>query len=151
LPRPALWRVACGFSAPVGPSRRHRADQARSRDPWTLEQAGTFRKRSPAPAALGEILAAAAKASANGSQTLRWGKWIRTFPGDIAVVDCAREPVNGSIVLTLLDGAFTVKRYRVRGGAVCLQAENPAFSGMQITDGQSFEVWGVITRSIRML
>ena len=40
------------------------------------------------------------------------------FPGDIAVVDRAREPVNGSIVLALLDGAFTVKRYRVRDGAV---------------------------------
>ena len=36
------------------------------------------------------------------------------FPGDIAVVDRARTPVNGSIVLALLDGAFTVKRYRKR-------------------------------------
>jgi DNA polymerase V len=34
------------------------------------------------------------------------------FPGDIAVVDRAKEPVNGSIVLALLDGSFTVKRYR---------------------------------------
>ena len=73
------------------------------------------------------------------------------FPGDIAVVDRAREPVNGSIVLALLDGAFTVKRYRIRDGAVVLQAENPAFADMQIAEGQTFEVWGVITRSIRML
>ena len=73
------------------------------------------------------------------------------FPGDIAVVDRAREPVNGSIILALLDGAFTVKRYRIKDGAVWLQAENPAFADMPITDGQSFEVWGVITRSIRML
>jgi DNA polymerase V len=29
------------------------------------------------------------------------------FPGDIAVVDRAREPVNGCVVLALLDGAFT--------------------------------------------
>jgi SOS-response transcriptional repressor LexA len=34
---------------------------------------------------------------------------------------------------------------------VWLQAENPAFADMQITEGQTFEVWGVITRSIRML
>ena len=34
------------------------------------------------------------------------------FPGDIAVVDRAREPVNGSIVLALLDGTFTVNLYR---------------------------------------
>jgi DNA polymerase V len=73
------------------------------------------------------------------------------FPGDIAVVDRAREPVNGSIVLALLDGAFTVKRYRTKDGAVVLQAENPSFADMALADGQSFEVWGVITRSIRML
>jgi DNA polymerase V len=73
------------------------------------------------------------------------------FPGDIAVVDRAREPVNGSIILALLDGAFTVKRYRTKDGAVWLQAENPAYPDMPLSDGQSFEVWGVITRSIRML
>jgi DNA polymerase V len=73
------------------------------------------------------------------------------FPGDIAVVDRAREPVNGCIVLALLDGAFTVKRYRIKDGAVVLQAENPEFPDMTVADGQSFEVWGVITRSIRML
>jgi hypothetical protein len=28
---------------------------------------------------------------------------------------------------------------------------NPAFADMQLIDGQSFEVWGVITHSIRML
>ena len=54
-------------------------------------------------------------------------------------------------MLALLDGAFTVRRYRIKDGAVWLEAENPAFADMQITDGQSFEVWGVITRSIRML
>jgi DNA polymerase V len=73
------------------------------------------------------------------------------FPGDIAVVDRAREPVNGSIVLALLDGAFTVKRYRIKDGAVWLQAENPDYADMPLTDGQNLEVWGVITRSIRML
>ena len=73
------------------------------------------------------------------------------FPGDIAVVDRARTPVNGSIILALLDGAFTVKRYRIRDGAVLLQAENPAYPDMPLSDGQSFEVWGVIMRSIRML
>ena len=44
-----------------------------------------------------------------------------------------------------------MKRYRIRDGAVVLQAENPAFADMQIAEGQTFEVWGVITRSIRML
>jgi DNA polymerase V len=73
------------------------------------------------------------------------------FPGDIAVVDRARDAVDGNVILALLDGAFTVKRYRIRDGAVWLQAENPAFPDMRLSDGQSFEVWGVIKRCIRML
>jgi DNA polymerase V len=59
--------------------------------------------------------------------------------------------VNGNIVLALLDGAFTVKRYRVKDGAVWLQAENPAFEDIRVSEGQNFEVWGIIMRSIRML
>ena len=51
----------------------------------------------------------------------------------------------------MLDGDFTVKRYRLKDGAVWLQAENPAFPDMAIGDGQALEVWGVVTRSIRML
>jgi DNA polymerase V len=73
------------------------------------------------------------------------------FPGDIAVVDRAKKPRNGSIVLALLDGAFTVKRYRAKVGAVWLHAENPAYPDMAVSEASAFEVWGVITRSIRML
>jgi DNA polymerase V len=73
------------------------------------------------------------------------------FPGDIAVVDRARTPVNGNVILALLDGSFTVKRYRKRSGAVWLQAENPAYPDLRLSDDSVFEVWGVITRSIRML
>jgi hypothetical protein len=51
------------------------------------------------------------------------------FPGDIAVVDRARAPVNGSIVLALVDGAFTVKRYRIRDGAVVLQLRDARARG----------------------
>jgi SOS-response transcriptional repressor LexA len=32
-----------------------------------------------------------------------------------------------------------------------LQAENPKFSDIAITEGMAFEVWGVVTKAIRML
>jgi SOS-response transcriptional repressor LexA len=32
-----------------------------------------------------------------------------------------------------------------------LLPENPAFSAIDITEDRAFEIWGVITRSIRML
>lgn len=73
------------------------------------------------------------------------------FPGDIAVVDRSIEPTLGCIVLALLDGEFTIKRYRPRENGVLLQAENPAFPDIKVTAERAFEVWGVVTKSIRML
>jgi DNA polymerase V len=76
---------------------------------------------------------------------------IGLFPGDIAVVNRAARVVDRSIVLALVDGEFTLKRYRRRRGRVWLQAENPSFKDIDITEEMAFEVWGVVTNSIRML
>jgi DNA polymerase V len=73
------------------------------------------------------------------------------FPGDIAVVDRSRTAVDGSIVLALIAGEFTIKRYRKKGARVWLQAENPAFKNIELNEDSAFEVWGVIAKSIRML
>jgi SOS-response transcriptional repressor LexA len=73
------------------------------------------------------------------------------FPGDIAVVDRSRTPADGSVVLALLGGEFTIKRYRKKATRTWLQAENPAFRDIPLSDEVAFEVWGVITKSIRML
>jgi len=73
------------------------------------------------------------------------------FPGDIAVVDRSVTPTAGCIVLALLDGEFTVKRYRPRGNGLVLEAENASFPDIEISAERAFEVWGVITKSIRML
>src|SRR5580658_325538 len=76
---------------------------------------------------------------------------VGLFPGDIAIVDRARTAVDGSIVLALLAGEFTVKRYRKKGARTWLQAENPAFENIELNEDSGFEVWGVIAKSIRML
>jgi DNA polymerase V len=73
------------------------------------------------------------------------------FPGDIAIVDRSITPTNNCIVVAVLDGEFTVKRYRRQGAVVTLVPENDAFSPIIITEERAFEIWGVITRSIRML
>jgi len=73
------------------------------------------------------------------------------FPGDIAIVDRSVTPTNNCIVLALLDGEFTVKRYRRHGAIITLVPESPAFSPITITGERAFEIWGVVTRSIRML
>lgn len=73
------------------------------------------------------------------------------FPGDIAVVDRSKAPRSGCIVLALIEGEFTLKRYRRRSGRVVLQAENPRYPDLVVADDANFEVWGVVTKSIRML
>jgi hypothetical protein len=61
------------------------------------------------------------------------------FPGDIAVVDRSRTAGDGSIVLALLSGEFTVKCYRQKGARTWLQAENPAFENIEINEDSGFE------------
>jgi DNA polymerase V len=71
--------------------------------------------------------------------------------GDIAVVDRAVTAVDGVVVLAVLDGEFTIKRYRTRAGAVWLEAANSAYARIPITEDSGFEVWGVVRHAIRML
>jgi DNA polymerase V len=73
------------------------------------------------------------------------------FPGDIAVVNRARKVINGNIVLALVDGEFTLKRYKSRAGKIKLLAENPKFTDIIISDETILEIWGVVTHSIRIL
>lgn len=72
------------------------------------------------------------------------------YPGDIAVVNRAASPTDRSIILAIIDGEFTIKRFRKQAGRIWLEAENPAYTRIEIGEGQSFEVFGVIKRSIRM-
>ena len=73
------------------------------------------------------------------------------FPGDIAVVDRSKTATDRSIILAILDGEFTVKRYRKSGKRQWLEAENPNYKAIELTEDSAFEVWGVIRKSIRML
>ncbi len=71
------------------------------------------------------------------------------FPGDVAVVDKAKQPRNGSIVVACLNGDFTMKTYHRRGERVTLKAENPAFPNIEVPAEADFQVWGVVTGSSR--
>jgi DNA polymerase V len=64
------------------------------------------------------------------------------FSGDIAVVDRSRAAVDGSIVLALLAGEFTVKRYRKKGARTWLPSRKEWFENIEINEDSGFEVWG---------
>jgi DNA polymerase V len=63
--------------------------------------------------------------------------------GDYLVVDRSRTPRNGDVVIAIVDGAFTAKRFSRVRGQIELVAANPAFKPTPWTEG--CEVWGVVT------
>lgn len=72
------------------------------------------------------------------------------MPGDIAVVDRSRDAAIGNIVLAVIDGEFTIKQLgRADNGNVLLCPANPAYQAIEITDATHFEIWGVVTGSLR--
>jgi DNA polymerase V len=68
--------------------------------------------------------------------------------GDILIVDKAIEPIHNKIVVAVVDGEFTVKRFKRLGGKIFLAPENPDYPEIQITESNHFEVWGVVTNVI---
>lgn len=65
--------------------------------------------------------------------------------GDILIVDRAQETVNGSIIVAILNGEFTVKRIEKRKNEVWLIPENGTFALIKIQPEMEFQVWGVVT------
>ena len=68
--------------------------------------------------------------------------------GDILIVDRSVNAVNGSIVIAVLNGEFTVKRFFRYGTVIQLVPENPAYSPIEVKPVSDFEVWGVVLHVI---
>lgn len=68
--------------------------------------------------------------------------------GCLAIVDKAIRPYSGAIVVAVLDGEFTVKRFVKQGGVIMLHPENPNFRPIVITEEMQFQVWGVVTHVV---
>lgn len=71
------------------------------------------------------------------------------FDGDLLVVDRAIKPAHGDVVLAVVDAEFTCKTLWLRQGRMKLVAANPTFPEIVPKDGQSVEIWGVVTASIK--
>ena len=65
-------------------------------------------------------------------------------PGDILVVDRSLEPVNGCIVIAVVDNEFTVKYYKT-GDRIRLEAANPVYPPIEFSDGMELKIFGVVT------
>lgn len=67
------------------------------------------------------------------------------FNGDVLVVDRSIEARDGHIVVAFYQGERLVKRLRCRNGRLALLAENPAYSPLEIANGDDLVIWGVVT------
>lgn len=68
--------------------------------------------------------------------------------GDELIVNRALEPRDGSVVIAVLDGELTVKRLRLTGNGVVLQAENPRYPDIRVPALSELTIWGVATRCL---
>ena len=65
--------------------------------------------------------------------------------GDVLVVDRFITPSDRQIVVAMIDGDFTVKRFRKYGDKIFLEAANPDFPSIQIGENQELVIWGAVT------
>jgi DNA polymerase V len=71
--------------------------------------------------------------------------------GDVVLVDRAIKASHGHVVVAVVDGEFTVKRLSKRGSNLTLQAANPTYPDIVPRDGQTVEIWGVVTTAIKAM
>ena len=69
---------------------------------------------------------------------------------DVLVVDRSVTARVGSIVVAVVNGEFTVKTLgRTKAGQPLLVPANSKYATIELQDGMSCEVWGVVTGSVR--
>ena len=69
--------------------------------------------------------------------------------GDLLLIDRSKNPVNGSIVVCMIDGEFTVKRLEKKDNDFFLTPENPDYKPIRIKPENSVTIWGVVTYTIK--
>ncbi len=69
--------------------------------------------------------------------------------GDIIVVDRLLEPKDGDIAVCVINNDFTLKRIKIEKDCVWLIPENEDFAPVQITDSESFSIWGILTYTLK--
>lgn len=67
---------------------------------------------------------------------------------DTLVIDRSVQAKHGSIILAVVDGEFTVKRFSTTNGRTILYPENRQYQPIDVTENETFQIWGVVTSCI---
>ena len=69
--------------------------------------------------------------------------------GDILIIDRSLNARDGDIIIAVLHGEFTVKQLSIINDTFFLLPKNSKYSPVKISDDMDFEVWGIVSYSIR--
>ena len=69
----------------------------------------------------------------------------RIQPGDVLIVDCSREAVEGKIAVVWFNGEHTVKRIHYASPMVVLMPSNPQYDPIYVQPDDDFRVFGLVT------
>ena len=69
--------------------------------------------------------------------------------GDIVVVDRSIKPVNGRIVIAVVDGEMLIRRFEKSINRLRLIPETPGLSPIDVSEFSDFVIWGVVTYVIK--
>ncbi|MBK7979221.1 MAG: repressor LexA [Ignavibacteriae bacterium] len=74
------------------------------------------------------------------------------FSGDVVIVNPNLEPVNGKIVVAILDDAAVVKRFFKKANSIELHSENPEFEPIIIKKNYvNFKIVGIVVGIYRSM
>jgi DNA polymerase V len=72
-------------------------------------------------------------------------------PNDILVIDRSIKPRTGLTIVAEINGEFTVKRLGITKEGIELIPENSNYRNIKIKEGDSFQIWGVVTGVVRKM
>jgi len=73
------------------------------------------------------------------------------FDGDEVLVDRALKARQGDIVVAIVNGELSIKRLGKVDGHIALLPENAHFKPIVFKEGETLDIWGVVTRCLRNL
>lgn len=67
------------------------------------------------------------------------------FDNDVLIVDRSLKPVNGKIIVAVLNGELLVRRFHKNFTSAFLIPENSRYKNINLAEFTDFAVWGVVT------
>ena len=73
------------------------------------------------------------------------------YDKDLIIVDKSLTPKPGNIVIAMIEGEFTVKRFSIKNNKLYLKAENHNYPDLNLEDYNDIHIWGVVIYSVHSL